>query len=360
MQRENSSEDDVQRDDHDRSRSRDRAEQPRGRQVRREVTNPFRSPRRRQPRPVDEWLPSRGPYSIPLPYDPQSYDEPPVRNVDEPSAVPLPPDDEATGEAEGHVETDGPKEQVHADTDMGSDGGYGRGFQVLNAPAIPQPPTFSGSTKTERREFMRAYEKYVGQINALQSTGSRPFAMPVSACIEPSTKRYIAMWDYQRDYNAISEDEWTMWFKAAFDEDPQDFYVLKKRLQSAIRFDMRILDAESRVGRMLHDMTRALERDRQEWVLHQEGKMVVEIITKALKPESLKTAVVKQLQLQRNKPLKNDVFRFVSWLRAFAAGHQMFVGLEDDGKSAKTNDDKGGPNGGKGELGRQNGRGDQR
>ncbi|ETW05444.1 hypothetical protein H310_03209 [Aphanomyces invadans] len=64
---------------------------------------------------------------------------------------------------------------------------------------------------------------------------------------------------------------------------------------------------------MLDDLIRVLEQDHQEWVLHQEGKMVVE----------------KQLQLQRNKALKSDVFRFVNWLRQFSAGFQLYVGLEE-------------------------------
>ncbi|CAK4786747.1 unnamed protein product, partial [Aphanomyces euteiches] len=29
---------------------------------------------------------------------------------------------------------------------------------VLNAPALPQPPSFKGSTKAERRTFMREYQ----------------------------------------------------------------------------------------------------------------------------------------------------------------------------------------------------------
>ncbi|RLO01773.1 hypothetical protein DYB28_015168, partial [Aphanomyces astaci] len=74
---------------------------------------------------------------------------------------------------------------------------------------------------------------------------------------------------------------------------------------------------------MLDELMRSLEQDHQEWVLHQEGKMVVEVMTKSIKPESLKTAVQKQLQLQRNKALKSDVFRYVKWLRTFAAGHQL-------------------------------------
>ncbi|ETV63603.1 hypothetical protein H257_19468, partial [Aphanomyces astaci] len=71
------------------------------------------------------------------------------------ASVPLPADNDPS--------------DVRDDTDMGSDGGYGRTApQVWNAPALPQPPTFSGSTKAERGNFMREYQKYLGQINALQ------------------------------------------------------------------------------------------------------------------------------------------------------------------------------------------------
>ncbi|ETV90858.1 hypothetical protein H310_14454, partial [Aphanomyces invadans] len=73
---------------------------------------------------------------------------------------------------------------------------------------------------------------------------------------------------------------------------------------------------------MLDDLMRVLEHDHQEWVLHQEGKVVVEVMARAIRPETLKSAVQKQLQLQRNKGLKSDVFRFVNWLRQFSAGFQ--------------------------------------
>ncbi|KAF0758080.1 hypothetical protein AaE_004052 [Aphanomyces astaci] len=81
---------------------------------------------------------------------------------------------------------------------------------------------------------------------------------------------------------------------------------------------------------MLDALMRSLEQDHQEWVLHQEGKMVVEVMTKSIKPESMKTAVQKQLQLQWNKALMSDVFRYVNWLQTFAAGHQLYVGLDDE------------------------------
>ena len=264
-----------------RSRSRDRDEPPRGRQDWREVRNPFRSPRRRQPRPVDEWLPRSGYVFTPATHG-ETSPQPSAAHV-EPAEAPT---EDVPASREAH-ETPLPE-----DTDMGSDAGYGRA-QVWNAPAIPHPPTFKESTKAERRQFMREYQRYLSQINALQSTGSHPFAMPVSACMDPSSKRRIALFDFNKDHHAVTEDEWIAWFNAAIEEEPLDLDVLKKRLAGVIRFDTKILDAEFRIGRMLDDLTRALEQDHQEWVLHQEGKVVVDVMAKAIKPDALKLAVQK-------------------------------------------------------------------
>ncbi|RHZ10378.1 hypothetical protein DYB31_010970 [Aphanomyces astaci] len=86
---------------------------------------------------------------------------------------------------------------------------------------------------------------------------------------------------------------------------------------------------------MLNELMRSMEQDHQEWVLHQEGRLVVEVMTKSIKPESLMTAVQKQLQLQRNKALKSNVFPYVNWLRTFAACHQLREGCRED--AAKNN-----------------------
>ena len=128
--------------------------------------------------------------------------------------------------------------------DMGTDDDTGRVPYVYNASAIYQPPNFAGSTKAKRFVFVRAYHKYVGQINALQCVGSRPFAMPVSACMDPFSKRRIALFDFNRDHDTITEAGWVSWFMAAFDEDTQDLEVLKQRLKRAIRFDIKIVDAQ--------------------------------------------------------------------------------------------------------------------
>ncbi|CAK4421450.1 unnamed protein product, partial [Aphanomyces euteiches] len=314
MRREESTEDGSTEVDQGRSRSRDRDEQPRGRQDRREVRNPFRSPRRRQPRPVDEWLPRSG-----YVFTPATYGE----SSPGPAAAPVEP---AAAPTEGVPASREPHETpLPEDTDMRSDAGYGRA-QVWHAPAISHPPNFKGSTKAERRQFMC---DYLSQINALQSEGSRPFAMPVSACMDPSSKRRIALFDFNKDHHEVTEDEWIAWFNAAIEEEPLDLDVLKRRLTSVVRFDTKILDAESRIGRMLDELMRALEQDHQEWVLTQEGKVVDDVMAKAIKPDALRIVVQKQLQLQKNKALKSDVFCFVNWLRQYAAGFQMYVGLDE-------------------------------
>ncbi|RHY22582.1 hypothetical protein DYB36_012372 [Aphanomyces astaci] len=55
-------------------------------------------------------------------------------------------------------------------------------------------------------------------------------------------------------------------------------------------------------------------------------------MTKSIKPESLKTALQKQLQLQRNKALKSDGFRYVNWLRHLQLATSC-TGREDAAKN---------------------------
>ncbi|ETV87428.1 hypothetical protein H257_01010 [Aphanomyces astaci] len=129
-------------------------------------------------------------------------------------------------------------------------------------------------------------------------------------------------------------------------------------MQQAIRFNTKILDAESRVGHMLDELMRSLEQDHQEWVFHQKGEMVIEVVTESIKPESLKTVIHEQLHLPRNKALKSDVFRYVNWLWTFAAGHQLYVGLEDESKPSPAAKPVEAPRGGSPQLPRRDGAGE--
>ncbi|RHY93404.1 hypothetical protein DYB31_016374 [Aphanomyces astaci] len=78
---------------------------------------------------------------------------------------------------------------VTDDDDMGQ--GDERSF-VYNAPALPDPPSFNGSTKSEQRAFIPQWLK--------------TFVMPVSACMDVFTKKHVAMWDMaNRDYRCVTE-----------------------------------------------------------------------------------------------------------------------------------------------------------
>ncbi len=148
----------------DRSRSRERDQESRGRgRVRQDGTQynpvqaPFRSPRRRQPQPIDVSAPrvyAANPADVPLPEE-----------------VDGTPREQAPQEQPARRQPEAPRQGDREDVDMGSDEP-----RVYHAPAIPLAPSFNGSTKQDRRAFMRSYQKYVAQINALQTSGARPLA----------------------------------------------------------------------------------------------------------------------------------------------------------------------------------------
>ncbi|RHY56318.1 hypothetical protein DYB34_012740, partial [Aphanomyces astaci] len=215
------------------------------------------------------------------------------------------------------------------DVDIGQTDVY-----LHNAPALPKHPTLKESTKEERRTFMAAYNLYISQTTALTVNGTKPFVMPVNACIDPASKHRIAEWDMGKDPYEVTGGEWVAWFRQGYDVDPRALDTLKKRIKAAVVFDMSVQDADSRIGNMLDGLAAAIRRDWQEWVIKEESPAIVKIITDAVKPVSLHRAVTEQMALKRNKPLKKDVYRFVRWLREYAIGHELFVGYEEDTKPA--------------------------
>ncbi|RQM29399.1 hypothetical protein B5M09_012827, partial [Aphanomyces astaci] len=177
-----------------------------------------------------------------------------------------------------------------------------------NAPALPKHPKFKGSTKEERRTFMAAYNLYISQTTALTVNGTKPFVMPVNACIDPASKQRIAEWDMGKGPYEVTdcEAEWVAWFRQGYDVDPQALDTLKKRIKAAVVFVMSVHDADSRIGNMLDGLAAAIRRDRREWVIKEESPAIVKIITDAVKPVSLYRAVTEQMALTRNKPLKKE------------------------------------------------------
>ncbi|RHY16010.1 hypothetical protein DYB32_010690 [Aphanomyces invadans] len=137
---------------------------------------------------------------------------------------------------------------------------------VFNAPAIPQAPKFKGSTKGERQQFTS---------------------------------------------DSVTESEWVGWMRLGYDVLPPDLDVIRARLRGSVKFDLTIVDVDSRVGKMLEGLIKTLGVDNQEWVVRDEGKMMAGIIIDAIKPDGLQEVVKEQIAMQRNKSLKTDVFKFV-------------------------------------------------
>ncbi|KAH9096693.1 hypothetical protein LEN26_017412 [Aphanomyces euteiches] len=189
--------------------------------------------------------------------------------------------------------------------------GVGDGF-MQNAPALPKAPWFKGSTKTERWRFMEEYNLYIKQTNPLTANGTRPFFMPVETCIYPETKHRLALWDFVKSPDDVMDAEWISWFKLAHADDLRALDVLKKRLKEAV-----------------DGMYAAVRCERQDWILHDEGPVVVKITMDAIKPPSFQRAVVWQIILTRKKLLKKDAFRFARCLREYAVSHERCVGDDD-------------------------------
>ncbi|ETV93022.1 hypothetical protein H310_12853 [Aphanomyces invadans] len=81
---------------------------------------------------------------------------------------------------------------------------------------------------------------------------------------------------------------------------------------------------------MLEGLMKTIELDNQEWVLHEEDKMMVSIMVNVIKPAGLQEAVKKEIAMHRKKKLITDVFKFVRWLRECATTYQMFVKLRPE------------------------------
>ncbi|RHY82232.1 hypothetical protein DYB31_013759, partial [Aphanomyces astaci] len=133
-------------------------------------------------------------------------------------------------------------------------------------------------------------------------------------------KQRIAEWDMGKDPDDVSEGEWIAWFKQGYDVDPRDLDTLKKRIKSAVVFDMSVPDVDSRIGRMLDGLAAAIRRDRQELVIQEESRQACVATPCCYRADGV----------DAKQAFEEDVYRFVRWLREYAIGHERFVGYEEE------------------------------
>ncbi|GMF41417.1 unnamed protein product [Phytophthora fragariaefolia] len=185
---------------------------------------------------------------------------------------------------------------------------------VLNAPALLAAPVYKVSTFQERRVFMRQYERYTTALMAFQTPANRPFAMPVSACIEGDTRRRIAMFECGCMPHEISEDQWVQYFLAANVTTVRN-YAVRDKTMKALRMDTTLKEAPSRMSHLQQDLYKILEaHNLTEEMFSEAPRRVVGNLLEALEPQSFRDIVRHQLTLESNKQKKKRVVPFCMWV----------------------------------------------
>ncbi|GMF48913.1 unnamed protein product [Phytophthora fragariaefolia] len=130
--------------------------------------------------------------------------------------------------------------------------------RVSAIPALPEPPRFEGRTMKDRRNFMRGYETYLTDINALQTQWSGAFAMPVGACIEGKAKRMVARYEFNCSPERISEEQWVAYFKQANEPSHIDYAVVDEAMKQ-LRMQTKWPEPESRMMNLQADLEAILD-----------------------------------------------------------------------------------------------------
>ncbi|ETV91957.1 hypothetical protein H310_13606 [Aphanomyces invadans] len=172
-----------------------------------------------------------------------------------------------------------------------------RSETLMGVQQVPLAPMYKGSTKREHREFMDEYLAYFRRVEALNRGVEGPF-------------------------EEITEDEWRDYFLSAQVHELDLDWVAKA--MAPLKMDMRIRDAESRVGRLLADFYEKLEQLDVVHLPSQEPKQSFKILTAAIRPAALKAMVERQLAREANKVYKTSVPAFGRWLIQLLDNFMLF------------------------------------
>ncbi|KAE9134754.1 hypothetical protein PF010_g2348 [Phytophthora fragariae] len=178
-----------------------------------------------------------------------------------------------------------------------------RDGRIAAAPALPQPPMYSGRTMQDRRDFMRKYEGYLVKVNALQTEWTAALAMPVNACIETDTRRMIARWEFSgASPETITEEQWEDYFRQALVPTFVDYASIDTAMKS-LKMKTKWPEPESRMMHLQADMEAILNRfNVTDLAFKHEQRRLVGYLTKALEPMSFREVVATKLTLLEFKP----------------------------------------------------------
>lgn len=195
---------------------------------------------------------------------------------------------------------------------------------IMNAPALPRPPRYKGSSMQERREFNRAYNTYFSALSAFQTPHNRPFVQPVGSCIEQGTKEIIARFTFAKHWRDVTEAEWVEYFLEAQKTSFEDYAALDIAMKK-LAMDTKLAEAESRVNRLQANMYKILEEHNMVDVMFdREQKKLVKYLVAALAPQSFKEEIQRRVNQEQNKAYKSNVIEFSRWLTDLLSTFMMW------------------------------------
>ncbi|KAG2854218.1 hypothetical protein PC113_g13502 [Phytophthora cactorum] len=167
---------------------------------------------------------------------------------------------------------------------------------IMNAPALPKPPRYKGSSMQERRYFLRAYYTYFHALKAFQTEHNRPFVKTVGSCIEQAKKTAF------EDYAALD--------------------VAMKKLS----VDTKLVEAESRVNRLQANMYKILEdHNMVDVMFDREQKKLVKYLVAGLEPATFREEIQRRIDQEQNKRYKSNVIEFSKWLTQLLASFMFGI-----------------------------------
>ncbi|GMF30423.1 unnamed protein product [Phytophthora fragariaefolia] len=211
-------------------------------------------------------------------------------------------DDEGHGASDAEMPTASPRQGP-------------RDGRIAAAPALPQPPMYSGRTMQDRRDLMYKFEGYLVKVNALQTEWTAALVMPVSARIETDTRRMIARWEFSgASPETITEEQWKDYFRQALVPTFVDYASIDTAMKS-LKMQTKWPEPESRMMHLQADMEAILNRfNVTDLAFKHEQCRLVGYLTKALEPVSSRKVVAPKLTLQEFKSLKNDAIGFCKYV----------------------------------------------
>jgi hypothetical protein len=187
--------------------------------------------------------------------------------------------------------------------------------QFVNAQEIPKHPVFSGSTTEEKREFILRYNEYLNSLLPFNTTHNTPLAWPVSACIEPWVKEYIALFEIGKPVDQISEQEWMEHFRACLVGERKDLKLLDERV-AKYKLDLSLGDATSMMVSLGIKIYKAADDlGLKKYVEENDPKRMVKYLVDALEPPAFKERVRVALALDSKKDIRKNPVAAYGWVR---------------------------------------------